>query len=318
VSWPKIGVVRRFAEHGVLSPVPVPVYFRLAGGPPRRTVWAVPPQYPPSSALASLPPALATRLAAAGVDDITDPLAAWLRLRAAEGRRVTLIDLFDLVAAPRGLTAWELPAAERRSLAASAMSVVMPGFSVAPGSERAGDPLQIVPYDPDWPIQYAGWRELFVRVLGPVALRVEHVGSTSIPGLAAKPVIDVQISVADVTDEPSYLPPLGAAGMQLRSTDDVHRFLRPHPGQPRNVHVHVCSAGSAWERDHLLFRDYVRAHPAARDDYARAKQAAIRTWADDRWAYTEAKTGIILDILAAAGQWATATSWALPPTRTAD
>ena len=52
--------------------------------------------------------------------------------------------------------------------------------------------------------------------------------------------------------------------------------------------------------------------------YARAKQAAVRTWADDRWAYTEAKTGIILDILAAAGQWATATSWSLPPTRTAD
>ena len=153
-------------------------------------MWAVPSERPRPPALAPLPLTLAGRLAKAGVDDITDPLAAWLRLRAAEGRRATAIDLFDLVAAPRGLAAWELPPAERRSLATSAMSVIMPGFSVAPGSERAGDPLQIVPYDPDWPIQYAGWRELFVRVLGPVALRVEHVGSTSIPGLAAKPVID--------------------------------------------------------------------------------------------------------------------------------
>jgi GrpB-like predicted nucleotidyltransferase (UPF0157 family) len=266
--------------------------------------------------MASLPAALAARLAAAGVDDITDPLAAWLRLRAAEGRRTTAIDLFDLAAAPRGLAAWELPFAERRSLMVSGMSVIVPGFSLHQGSERTGDPLEIVPYDPDWPRQYAGWRELFARALGPVALRIEHVGSTSIPGLAAKPVIDVQISVADVTGEPSYLPRLDAAGMQLRSTDDEHRFLRPYPGQPRNVHVHVCSAGSTWERDHLLFRDYVRAHPAARDDYARAKLAAIRTWADDRWAYTEAKTGIILDILDAAGQWATTTAWSLPTANT--
>jgi GrpB-like predicted nucleotidyltransferase (UPF0157 family) len=70
------------------------------------------------------------------------------------------------------------------------------------------------------------------------------------------------------------------------------------------VHVHVCTAGGTWEREHLLFRDYVRAHPAARDAYAQAKRDAVRTWHDDRWAYTEAKTGVILDILDAAEQWA--------------
>lgn len=281
----------------------------MVGGRARPgSVSAVPP--PDASAL---PAALARRLAAVGIGDITDPMADWLRLREVEGRRTTGIDLYELAAAQRGLTVSDLPLEERRSLTLTAMSIILPGFSLVPGSERTGDPLEVVDYDPAWPGQYARWRELFARALAGSALRVEHVGSTAVPGLAAKPVIDVQLSVADVTDEATYLPRLEAAGMQLRSTDDTRRFLRPLPGRPRNVHVHVCSAGSAWERDHLLFRDYVRAHPAARDDYARAKLAAIRTWHDDRWAYTEAKTGIVLDILDAAAPWAAATSWTLPP-----
>lgn len=276
---------------------------------------AVPAQRAQSPSTASLPPALARRLAAAGVGDITDPLGAWLRLREAEGRRATGIDLFDLVAAPRGLAASELPLAERRSLAMSSASAIFPGFSLVPGSERTGDPLEVVPYNPDWPRQYDRWQKLFARALSASALRIQHVGSTAVPGLAAKPVIDVQISVADVADEARYVPHLEAAGMQLRSTDDIHRFLRPVPGHPRDVHVHVCAAGGAWEREHLLFRDYLWAHPAARDDYAEAKLAAVGTWHDDRWAYTEAKTGIILDILDAAGAWAAATNWTLPSAR---
>ena len=265
------------------------------------------------SAERARPPALARRLAAAGIDDITDPLAAWVRLREAEGRRATGVDLYDLVAGPRGLAAWELPRGERAGLAMSAMPVLFPGFVLIPGSDRTGDTLEVVPCDPDWPGQYAQCRELLVRALGVSALRVEHVGSTAVPGLVAKPVIDMQVSVADVASEASYLPQLEAAGLQLRAVDDVHRFFRPFPSQPRNVHVHVCAAGGDWEREHLLFRDYLRAHPAARDGYARAKQDAVRTWHDDRWAYTEAKTGIILGILDAAEPWATATNWTLPP-----
>jgi GrpB-like predicted nucleotidyltransferase (UPF0157 family) len=254
----------------------------------------------------------------AGIDDITDPLAAWLRLRAAEGRRTTGVDLYELVAAPRGLAARDLSKAERRSLALSAMPVLFPGFSLISGTQRGEDPLEVVDYDPDWPRQYARWQELFARALGPAALRMEHVGSSAVAGLAAKPVIDVQISVADVTDETSYVPQLEGAGLQLRATDDVHRLLLPPAGRPRNVHVHICTVGGTWEREHLLFRDYVRAHPAARDDYARAKRDAVRTWADDRWAYTEAKTGVILGILDAAGQWATAAHWSLPPLTAGD
>lgn len=279
------------------------------------SVITVPPSaFPPlPSAFPPLPPALADRLAAAGIGEVTGPMAAWLRLREAEGRRVTVIDLYELAAAQRGITPKDLPLADRRALAMAAISVVFPGFSLVPGSERTGDPLEVARYDPAWPEQFARWRATFARALGRAAIRVEHFGSTAVPGLAAKPVIDVLIGVADVADDASYLPPLEATGLQLRSVDDARRFLRPLPGRPRDVHVHVCTAGSDWEREHLLFRDYLRAHPAACDRYARAKRDAIRAWHDDRWAYTEAKTGVILDILDAAERWAAVTAWALPP-----
>jgi GrpB-like predicted nucleotidyltransferase (UPF0157 family) len=75
--------------------------------------------------------------------------------------------------------------------------------------------------------------------------------------------------------------------------------------------VHVCQAGSDWEREHLLFRDYLRSHADARDGYARVKWQAAQVWSDDRIAYTEAKTEVILDLLDAAETWASANSWAV-------
>ena len=117
--------------------------------------------------------------------------------------------------------------------------------------------------------------------------------------------------MAEIGDEARYVGHLESIGLQLRSRDDIHRFFYPFPGQPRDVHLHVCQAGSGWEREHLLFRDYLRTHPAAGDRYLAAKRAAAVTWRDDRWAYTEAKTGVILDILDEAEAWARATGWAL-------
>jgi GrpB-like predicted nucleotidyltransferase (UPF0157 family) len=247
---------------------------------------------------------LADRLAAAGVSDRAEPWDAWLQLRAAEGNRVTVIDLYELVAAPQGLAAHELPAATRLSLARTAMAQMWPGFAVTEGSERPGEPLVVVDYDPAWPQTYERWRQRIAAALGRTAIRIEHVGSTSVPGLVAKPIVDIQVSVADPGGEPRYVPPLQAIGLVLRSRDELHRYLRPAAGQPREVHVHVCAAGGQWERDHLLFRDYLRAHPAACLRYAEVKQASARRWSDDGWAYTEAKTGVILDILEQAEDWA--------------
>ena len=228
-------------------------------------------------------------------------MTAWGRLREMEGRRATVIDLYRLVAKPRGLEPEELPLEERLALGRLALPVIWPGFEMTAGSERR-DPIAVVEYDTAWPEKFAGWRSRIVKELGPAAHRVEHIGSTAVPGLAAKPIIDIQVSVPDLAAEESYAPGLERAGVQLRSRDELHLYFRPFPGEPRDAHVHVCLSGSEWEREHLLFRDYLRRHPAWRDAYADAKREAARAWGDDRLAYTDAKNHIILDILDDAGR----------------
>jgi GrpB-like predicted nucleotidyltransferase (UPF0157 family) len=240
------------------------------------------------------------RLVAARVAPGVEPVAAWRLLRAAEGPHATVIDLYELVARPRDLEAWQLPREERYALARSVMPLVWPGFGMTDGSERLGDTIVVVDYDVTWPQQYKKWRGVVASHLPGVAERIEHVGSTSVPGLSAKPIIDVQVSVADVDAEHSYVPPLEKAGLQLRSRDDYHRYFRPFPDQPRDVHVHVCAAGSDWEHEHLLFRDYLRSHPEACESYSRVKREAAQRWSDDGIAYTDAKAEEILEIIARA------------------
>jgi GrpB-like predicted nucleotidyltransferase (UPF0157 family) len=87
--------------------------------------------------------------------------------------------------------------------------------------------------------RYQEWRDRLAGQLSGTALRIEHVGSTAVPGLPAKPTVDIQVSVADLDDESRYVPQIEQAGVQLRSRDALHRFLRPFTGQPRKVHVHV-------------------------------------------------------------------------------
>jgi GrpB-like predicted nucleotidyltransferase (UPF0157 family) len=225
------------------------------------------------------------------------PIDAWRRLREVEGPRATIIDLYALVAGPRGIAAHELPLPERISLSRAVMPDVWPGFEITAGSERTGDVIRIVDYDPQWPARFDVWRNRLQTLVGSAALRIEHVGSTSVPDLPAKPIIDIQVSVLDLGDETRYVPQIEQAGLQLRSRDDLHRYFRPFPGEPRDVHVHVCVLESTWEREHLLFRDYLRANAGARDEYAAAKREAATVWADDGWAFTDAKSSVILRLL---------------------
>lgn len=163
------------------------------------------------------------------------------------------------------------------------------------GRERRD--IVIVEADPAWPERFEVERTRIVEALGERALRLDHVGSTSVPGLAAKPVIDIDLSVADPDDEDSYVPALEAAGYVLRVREQGHRMLRT---PALDVHVHVCAPDSDWETRHLVFRDWLRTHPDDRDLYAAVKRdLAGREW-DDMNDYADAKTEIIAAIVARA------------------
>jgi len=165
------------------------------------------------------------------------------------------------------------------------------------GAERRG--IKIVDYDPDWPKKFKAHARVIADALGASALRIEHVGSTSVPGLAAKPVIDILVVVADSADESAYLPQLEAAGYVLRVREpdwNEHRMLRT---PERDVHVHVYSAGCQEIQRLLTFRDRLRRSADDRSRYERTKrELAAREWPDMN-AYADAKTEVIESILAA-------------------
>jgi GrpB-like predicted nucleotidyltransferase (UPF0157 family) len=123
------------------------------------------------------------------------------------------------------------------------------------------DEVMIIPYDAEWPILFARLGGALRAALGDVALRIDHVGSTSVPGLEAKPIIDVQISVASFEPLDAYRGPLESLGYLFRAdnTERTKRYFREAPGT-RRTHVHVRRAGSLSEQFALLFRDYLRAH----------------------------------------------------------
>ncbi len=232
---------------------------------------------------------LRSRLAAAGVASVEDPEAAFEALQAAEGDGATLFDRYAIEAASLGVP--ELDAEARRRAALHFYGLQWEGFEVV-GSPR-DDPIEVVDYDPAWPERFAEWRDRLAVALGPVAARIEHVGSTAVPGLAAKPILDIQVSVEDLSDEYAYVPALASLGLELRSRDAEHRYIRPVPDRPREVHVHVCAVDSQWERDHLRFRDLLRSDDELRDAYDDLKRRLVIDHADDRLAYTERKTAFI-------------------------
>lgn len=136
--------------------------------------------------------------------------------------------------------------------------------------EPMRDPVELVPYEPAWLERFQGFRERIVAVLD-AGVRIDHVGSTAVPGLLAKPVIDIQVAVADLEDEAGYRPGLESLGWPLRGRSPDRRFFRPPPGRRRLVHVHVVQAGTDHKFDHLLFRDFMCVHAAVRDAYAQLK-----------------------------------------------
>jgi GrpB-like predicted nucleotidyltransferase (UPF0157 family) len=171
-------------------------------------------------------------------------------------------------------------------------------------------PIEIVSYDPAWPGLFAELgRELRVG-LGDIALRIDHIGSTSVPGLAAKPVIDVQVSVAAFEPLTAFKQPLERLGYVYRADDPerTKRYFREPPGR-RRTHVHVRRAGSFSEQWALLFRDYLRAHRDVAAEYEAVKRRLAVRFRDDRHAYTNAKVPFMWEVIRRADEWAQAHGW---------
>jgi putative glutamine amidotransferase len=162
----------------------------------------------------------------------------------------------------------------------------------------------IVEYDPSWPLSFEEEAARIREALDEVAIRVDHVGSTSVPGLAAKPVIDIQVSVASMEPRGRYVEPLVEAGYRhaLDPIEVDHEFLKKgyDDGTERMVNVHVCLAGSDWERRHLAFRDHLRAHPGDAETYASLKRRLAAEHPRDIYTYVDRKTEFIRSIEAKA------------------
>lgn len=166
--------------------------------------------------------------------------------------------------------------------------------------------LEIRPYEPAWAAQFESERERLEAALGPLAVRIDHHGSTSVPGLAAKPVIDIQVSVRSLQPLAAYGEPLAALGYSHLPHDDdrfAPFFYRP-AAWPHSHHVHVVEAGGEEERKTLAFRDYLREHEevARRYEALKLALAADSPAADaaSREEYAEAKGEFVVAVTARA------------------
>lgn len=156
--------------------------------------------------------------------------------------------------------------------------------------------IEVVPPDPSWPAQFEQVRALVRNALGERALEIQHVGSTSVAGLPAKPVIDVDVIVADSGREDDYLPALEAVGFELRVREpqwQQHRLLRlPQP----LTNLHVWSTGAQEPRRHVAFRAWLESHPDDLAAYAELKRRLGERGFTDAMDYNNEKSGLIYDL----------------------
>jgi len=144
-------------------------------------------------------------------------------------------------------------------------------------------PILLVAYDPTWPDRFQHEAERIRRALGEQALRIEHVGSTSVPGLPAKPIVDILLVVADSAKETEYVTALEGAGYKLRVREPGWYEHRMFKGPENDVNLHVFSVGCPEVARMLAFREWLRTNEADRELYARSK----RTLAQQEWEYTQ-------------------------------
>ena len=165
------------------------------------------------------------------------------------------------------------------------------------------DSIALSDHDPAWPARFRDEARRIEAAMGSAAVRVDHVGSTAVPGLAAKPVIDIQVSVRVLHPLEPHLRPLRELGYtHVPHPDDAtYPFLHRPADWPHSHHVHLCEAGGREERRHLAFRDYLREHVEEAAAYADLKRRLAAAFSaasfESRNAYAEAKSGFIEPII---------------------
>jgi GrpB-like predicted nucleotidyltransferase (UPF0157 family) len=162
---------------------------------------------------------------------------------------------------------------------------------------RVNGQILLVDYDPQWPVLFAREAARIRTALGDRVLVIEHVGSTSVPGLAAKPIVDILLVVFDSAEESAYVPPLEAAGYMLRIREPDWHEHRLFKGPDTEINLHVFSVGNL-EIDRMLgFRDHLRTNEADRALYESTKRAlAAQTWAYVQH-YADAKSAVVEEII---------------------
>jgi GrpB-like predicted nucleotidyltransferase (UPF0157 family) len=161
------------------------------------------------------------------------------------------------------------------------------------------EPVVIVDYSPGWPAEFDQLHDCSVRSVGELTAVVEHIGSTSVPGCAAKPIVDLDVVVSGpelVADAVARLETIGYAHEGDLGIDGRQTFLWP-PGEPKH-HLYVVVEGGASHRAHVQFRDHLRTHPNQVADYVELKRRLASQHGSDRDGYTAAKTALIERVLA--------------------
>ena len=168
-------------------------------------------------------------------------------------------------------------------------------------------PVEIVGYDPSWPGMYESEKDLILRVIGQRVEAIEHVGSTSVPGLGAKAIIDIMAAVPRLDHAPALVEPLASIGYEYLPEYEKfvpeRRYFRKGSPEPDSHHLHIVERSTAFWKDHVLFRDFLRAHPAWARRYEAHKRDLSVNLMNDPTSFTEAKTGFIVEALASARRW---------------
>jgi D-alanyl-D-alanine dipeptidase len=255
--------------------------------------------------------------------DMSTPLKGWkgaptavrgLSPQAAENRRLLCYVMFSTGLSNCRTEFWHWSYGDSAWAARVGASVAVYGLVPPPADATrvTGAKVRIAPYDPDWPRQFEALRAVIEPALGSLALRIEHVGSTAVPGLPAKPILDIDVVVADLDRVASVIAvladlgyahqgDLGVPGREAfrRGSSDVPK-AEPAREWPEH-HLYVCVEGTSELRRHVAFRDYLCAHASEAAEYAELKRTLAGRYPWDRTRYGDAKSPLVTRILERCG-----------------